>query len=185
MASQHPQRWHFDRGRGNFGSRSGQNRFFYKSGSNETYDQKGGRIIESSTGTDTVSRERASFNPCDVNGNRLRCSFCDSVRHFQRDCPHAEENSKNVLEVENERKPTLKKEEDINKVTEYVSEEHDVLMCEAGNSAVLDSACSKTVTGHIWKEMYLDSLSVAKKAEVKFLLEGTFSNLVVKRNWRR
>ena len=47
-------------------------------------------------------------------------------------------------------------------------------MCEAANSAVLDSACSKTVTGHIWKEMYLDSLSVAEKAQVKFLPGGTF-----------
>ena len=47
-------------------------------------------------------------------------------------------------------------------------------MCEAANSAVLDSACSKTVTGHIWKEMYLDSLSVAEKAQVRFLPGGTF-----------
>ena len=61
------------------------------------------------------------------------------------------ENSKNVLEAENERKPTLQKEEDINKVTEYISEEHDVLTCETANSAALDSACSKTVTGHFWK----------------------------------
>ena len=84
-----------------------------------------------------------------MNGNRLRYSFCHSVRHFQRDCQHAEENSEDVLQVENERKPTLQKEEDINKVTEYISEKHDVLICEAANSAVLDSACSKTVTGHL------------------------------------
>ena len=120
---------------------------------------------------------------CDVNGNWLKCSFCDSVRHFQRDCQHAEENSKNLLEVQNERKPTLQKEEDTNKVTGKISEEHNVLMYEAANSAVLDSACSKTVTGHIWSKMYLDSLSVAEKAQVKFLPGGTFSNLVVKRNF--
>ena len=47
-------------------------------------------------------------------------------------------------------------------------------MCEVANSAVLDSACSKTVTGHTWKEMYLDSLSVAEKAQVKFHPGGTF-----------
>ena len=47
-------------------------------------------------------------------------------------------------------------------------------MCETANSAVLDSACSKTVTGHIWKEMYLDSLSVAEKAQVRFVSWGTF-----------
>ena len=98
MASQHPQRCRFNRGHGNFGFRSEQNRFSYKSGSNETYGQKGGRINGSNTGTGTVSTERASFNPCDVNANRLRCSFCDSVRHYQRDCPHAEENS--VSEIE-------------------------------------------------------------------------------------
>ena len=141
MASQHPQRWRFNRGRGNSGFRSGQNRFSYKSGSNEIYGQKGLGINGNNTGTGTISRERASLNPCDVNGYRLRCTLCDSVRHFRRD---AQENSKNVLEVENERKPALQKEEDINKVTEYISEEHDVLMCEVANSAVLDSICSKT-----------------------------------------
>ena len=126
MASQHPQRWRFNRGRGNSGFRSGQNRFPYKLGSNEIYGQKGLGINGSNTDTctGTIRRERASLNPCDVNGYWLRCTFCDSVRHFRRD---AEENSKNVLEVENERKPALQKEEDINKVTEYISEEHDVL----------------------------------------------------------
>ena len=54
-----------------------------------------------------------------------------------------------LLEVENERKPTLQKEEDANKVTEYISEEYEFFMCEAANSAVLDSTYSKTVTGHI------------------------------------
>ena len=173
MASQQPQRWCFNRGCGNFDFHSGQNRFSYKSGSNKTNGQIGARINGSNTGTGTVSSERVPFNPCDVNGNELRCSFCDSVRRFRRDCPHAKEDSKNLLEVENEWKPTLHKEEDVNKVTEYISEEHDVLMCEAANSAVLDSACSKTVTGHIWKEMYLESLSVAEKAQVKFLPGGT------------
>ena len=40
MASQHPQRWRFNRGRSNYGFHSGQNRFSYKSGSNEIYGQK-------------------------------------------------------------------------------------------------------------------------------------------------
>ena len=150
MAGQHPQRW-----RGNFGFRNGQNRFSYKSGSNNTYGQKEGRINGSNTVTDTVSRERTTCNPCDVNGNVVSVTL---LEHFRRDCPRAEENSKNVLEVENERKPTRQKGEDINKVTEYIPEGQDLLMCEAANSTVLESACSKTVTGHIWKEMYLDSL---------------------------
>ena len=79
-----------------------------------------------------------------------------------------------MLEVVNQWNSTLQKEEDINKVTKYMSKEHDFLMCEAANLAVLDSACSKTVTGHIWKEMYLDSLLVAEKAQVKFLSGDTF-----------
>ena len=120
MASQHPQRCCFNRGRGNFGFRSGQNPFSYKPASNETYGQQGRRINGSNTGTGTVTTERASLNPCDVNGNRLRCSFCDSVTHFWRNCPYAEENSANVLEAENERKPTLQKEEDADKVTIYI-----------------------------------------------------------------
>ena len=53
MASQHLQRWCFNRGCGNFGFRSGQNRFSYKSSSSETYGQKGGRINGSNTDTGT------------------------------------------------------------------------------------------------------------------------------------
>ena len=61
MASQHPQRWHFNRGNGNSGFHSGQNRFSCKSGSNEIYGKKGLRINGSNTGSGTISRERASL----------------------------------------------------------------------------------------------------------------------------
>ena len=46
MASQHPQRWRFNRGRGNFGFHSGQNRFSRKSGSNKFMVKKEEELIE-------------------------------------------------------------------------------------------------------------------------------------------
>lgn len=45
-------------------------------------------------------------------------------------------------------------------------------MIEAVNATVLDSACSKTVDVHGWKEMDLVSLS-ANERKVKYLLRAT------------
>ena len=56
-----------------------------------------------------------------------------------RDCPHSWENmSKPVMET--------KDEQEALEVCDLTEREQAVLMCEAANSAVLDSACTRTVT---------------------------------------
>lgn len=52
-------------------------------------------------------------------------------------------------------------------------------MIEAVNVAVLDSACSKTVDAHEWKEMDLVSLLANERKEVKFLSGGTIFKFAV------
>ena len=59
---------------------------------------------------DLASRRgnRRRSNPLNFEGNSMSCRICDSVMHFQRDCPHSYENqSKQVFES---------KEESINEV---------------------------------------------------------------------
>ena len=45
----------------------------------------------------------ARRNPCDADGNYLKCLVCESIMHFRKDCPHANaRKSENVTKTENE-----------------------------------------------------------------------------------
>lgn len=111
---------------------------------------------------------RRKVNPRDSSGNLLRCNICDSIRHFQSECPDAWENmNKEAMPVREV------KSEDAMKVSDYSLEDQQVLMCEAANAAVLDSACTKTVTGRAWKDTYIESLSPEERSQVKKLPGGT------------
>ena len=59
-------------------------------------------------------------------------------------------------------------------------DDHQALICETVNAAVLDSACTKMVTGRAWRDTYLESLSERERFQVKHSLEGQFSGLVEK-----
>ena len=104
------------------------------------------------------------MNPTDSEGNPLRCRACDSIRYLVKDCPHSWENMesrKSVMEV--------KDEEEAHFLKNYSEEEKEILMCEAANSAVLDSECTSTVAGRPWMDTYLASLSAEERTRVKHL----------------
>ena len=87
------------------------------------------------------------MNPKDVDGNILRCKKCDSICHFAKSCPEGWENINKVNEDGEARDVNLS------------VGDQQVFMCETVNAAVLDSACTKTVTGRAWRDTYLESLS--------------------------
>ena len=99
--------------------------------------------------SDTSGRR---INPIDPYGNIMRCNVCESIRHFQHNCPDAWENMKDINEVK-----------DVFKVSDLSMIDNEVLMCEATNAAILDSACTKTVTGVAWRDAFLDSLTVEER----------------------
>ena len=112
-------------------------------------------------GTEALARGRGNrrrSNPLNFEGNPMRCGVCDSVMHFQRDCPHSYENqSKQVFES---------KEESINEVRNLSLKDEHVLMVEAVNAAVLDCACSRNVKGKVWKDTFMASLSPDERNDV-------------------
>ena len=115
-------------------------------------------------------------NPRDEDGNYLKCLVCESIMHFRRDCPHWKQNQQaSAFEASTEPvNPEAKVEvSEAYKVSDYSQEDKQILMSETANAAILDSACSKTVAGRAWKEMYLASLSVDERKHVKFLPGGT------------
>ena len=95
-------------------------------------------------------------NPRDEYGNLMKCSICFSIMHFKKDCPHKRQE---VYQVDEE---TAVKE--VYKL-DYTQEEN-CFMSETIHAAVLDSACSKTVAGRAWKDMYLASLNDKERIKI-------------------
>ena len=109
-------------------------------------------------------------NRQDSSGNTMRCFTCESTMHFKKDCPHAKKPAQSATG------------EQAMRVKDYSEEDKQVFMCEAVNSAVLDSACTKTVTGQAWLDTYLDSdhYPLQKAAKSKGIQGVLISSLAVK-----
>ncbi|XP_057310466.1 uncharacterized protein LOC130648431 [Hydractinia symbiolongicarpus] len=100
---------------------------------------------------------RKRNNPLDKKGEPLRCHICQSVMHFARFCPHGNKTfDKPVFQASDE-----------NDMVEKAIEDKSVLLSETLNCAVLDSACSATVTGEDLLKCYLDSLTTEQKCKIQ------------------
>lgn len=101
------------------------------------------------------------LNPLDSDGNPIKCRSCESIRHLMKDCPDSWENMKKVLDVQFTR---------TDKAVLFCgnkTEELQVLVNEAVNAAVLDSACSHNVAGKEWMNCFIESLPESDKENIK------------------
>ena len=107
-------------------------------------------------------RHDRPMNPLGRDGQVMTCKCCGSFRHFLRDCPDSWENSRRGnIGIGNQ------SEEHAILFTGCSREDFAVLISEAYNCAVLDSACSSTVCGTAWLETYLDTLPEAERRTVR------------------
>ena len=80
-------------------------------------------------------------NPVDRYGRVTKCSYCQSIYHWVRDCPD-------------------KDEEHIGLFTNEEQKSHmPQLLKETVNCAILDCGCVKTVCGHMWFDIYKEGLT--------------------------
>ena len=87
-------------------------------------------------------------NPTDKYGRITRCSFCQSIYHWVRDCPD-------------------KDEEHIGLFTNQNQQSHmPQLLHETINCAILDCGCIKTVCGILWFETYKETLTDEEKRRI-------------------
>jgi len=77
--------------------------------------------------------------------------------HFVKDCPHAYENMEQLH---------FTAAEEFALFAGQNNNELTVLLTEAANSAVLDSACSSTIAGKDWVDCFVDSLNNEEKSQV-------------------
>jgi hypothetical protein len=90
-----------------------------------------------------------------------RSFTCDSVKHFAKDCAH--KNS-------GEKKGIMKKDvQEINilLLNAVPDKRQKNLVIESLGKGVLDSGCTKTVSGEFWMEEFLSTLSAEDKSSVK------------------
>ena len=161
-------RW-YGTGRGaGRGSRRGSGRGTIQGVSGGQQEGKDNRNLNN-RGQGTNRGRSAYGNPLDADGNYLKCFICESIRHLKINCPHAYANrTSSAMETTAE-----DTEAEAYKVHDYSHEDKQVLMTEAAHAAVLDSACTKTVAGCAWRDMYIESLSAKEKKQVRFLPGGT------------
>ena len=86
------------------------------------------------------------LNALDKNGKVSKCVICRSKMHWANKCPHRSEQNVNILEDDDDDNI-----EEINIVlmTEKLSKT-EILVAEASKSAVIDTACTKTIAGEKW-----------------------------------
>ena len=99
------------------------------------------------------------MNPTDSEGNVMQCFKCGSKKHFARYC------DKKVFTKEksgDEEKSTPKKGRVYIALVSN-SKKLEGLLGEALGTAVLDTACSKTLTGKVWLNEYKATLSEEEK----------------------
>ena len=102
-------------------------------------------------------QSRTQLNPLDPKGNPSKCSICESIYHWRRQCPHKKEK---VLMMEQNDDNSDSEKCHITLFTKSTSaKEYEILTVEAYGAAILDTACSKTVCGQVWYDNYLSSLS--------------------------
>ena len=97
-------------------------------------------------------------NPLDKHGRRSKCAVCQSTYHWAKDCPHKGENVKMT-----EDKTDV---EECN-ITLYAKEsptDAEIFMTECFGSAIIDTACTRTVCGQEWLDNYN---TVLRKKSVK------------------
>ena len=94
------------------------------------------------------------MNLVNSNENITKCSICQSIYHWYKDCPHKLDD-KEVNQV----KLSLFSKDVLNA---YINR----FVGETFNHAVLDSGCFKTVCGASWLNNYIDTLSLNDKEKI-------------------
>lgn len=111
--------------------------------------------------------QQPGTNPLDKYGRRSKCAICQSTFHWAKDCPHREENVKIT-----EDKTGEVEECNITLYTKESPTDAEIFMTECFGSAIIDTACTRTVCGQEWLDNYCtvikkDTVKAMKKTEIQ------------------
>ena len=145
---------------------------------------RGNRCSESMSSSNQriENREPNTLNPRDRSGNILKCFNCNSVKHLVNKCFHPKDISNmrchkcgllgHLAFNCSERKGNKAEESSSSPHVEYITllnskpDRMKNLIGESFGMAVLDSGCTKSVTGEMWLDEYLQTLSEQDRLQV-------------------
>ena len=117
------------------------------------------------------------MNPLDRNGQISRCVVCDSKMHWAKDCPHGKTRktqSTNVIESDSQQANDNGCEECELVLLAKEPVKFQIFVAEAAKSAVVDTACTKTVGGQLhWFNSYVDGLDEEQRKKVEIIESNT------------
>ena len=90
---------------------------------------------------------------------------CESIKHLSRDCPHKLHESRSSRSIS---KPNDIEQVNITLYGSGYDEEAPKGVIESFGMALLDSGCTRTVTGKSWLNAYIESLPDNDKQSVKY-----------------
>ncbi|CAG2196723.1 unnamed protein product [Mytilus edulis] len=96
------------------------------------------------------SKEKGT-NPLNRFGKRTKCAVCQSVFHWAKDCPD-KVNSVNFVESESE----IVENCNITLFTKEQPPVSEIFVLESACSAIIDTACTRTVCGENWFKQLLE-----------------------------
>ena len=141
-----------------------ENAFYTRNRQPYKYKPRGGTVRKSNYRTEqSIKSERTRTqdkgkNPLDKFGRVTRCSVCDSINHWQQDCP--------------DRNSTNNETYIVHEIILHNVDDSEVnlrnLVSETWNCGLLDCGASKTVCGEVWLKQYLSSLTESEKNDVKY-----------------
>ncbi|XP_014051020.1 uncharacterized protein isoform X1 [Salmo salar] len=103
--------------------------------------------------------KRAPFpgtNPLDKYERRSKCAVCQSTYHWVKDCPHKNEQVKLTEENVN----TDIEQCNITLFSNESASDTEICIVESLGSAVIDTACTRTVCGAKWLDSYVSELNM-------------------------
>ena len=116
------------------------------------------------------NKSKKKLNPLNKQGKITRCIICDSKMHWAKNCPHKSSEKEKVDITEASDNDS---DEEVNII--LMTNEYEVLVNEMEVNAIIDTACTKTVSGENWFRNYLKLLDDTTMNKVKvFPSEKTF-----------
>ena len=110
------------------------------------------------------TRSKGKTNPLNKYGKPSRCSICQSIFHWRKDCPDDDKSRVNIIttEYDNEQKP-----EQCNALfTKESHNQHEIFVIESLGSAIIDTACTRTVCGKQWLQHFIEQLDIHDREQV-------------------
>ena len=99
--------------------------------------------------------------------NQYRCYECDSTKHFANQCPHRQNKNEEVHYVQQQGSEETLLNVHVTLINLKTETLRGSLLKETFGKGLLDTGCSKTVSGKVWMDEFVQTLSRQDAVNIK------------------